>query len=781
MAAAGFRSPAPARGSLFLALVTIALFLAVRPSGAAPLKGGTMRMLEILKDIQQRSDPLQNPFMNASRAKLLEESINRRGQASPQELNDLALEFLNAGRTADAIALLDRLEGMMRARKTVAHSPLWIELRTNQAVANLRKAEESNCSLHHNARSCIFPIRGSGVHTQQEGSRAAVGILSGLLETNSGDLRSRWLLNVAYMTLGEYPASVPPRWLLSPDLFRSDYDIRQFPDIAAAVGLDVDDLAGGSIVDDFDGDGYLDLMVSAMGLASQLRYFHNNADGSFSERTAQAGLTGLTGGLNILQADYDNDGRPDVLVLRGGWMGSQGHHPNSLLHNNANGTFTDVTEPSGMLSYHPTQTATWLDFDSDGWLDVFIGNESSEGDNHPNELYRNNGNGTFTECASEAGVARPGLVKGVTSADYDNDGRPDLYVSILGAPNRLYHNDGPAGGSKTSPRPWRFTDVAEAAGVTEPLFSFPSWFWDYDSDGWEDLFVSGYRIGSVGDVAADYLGLPTRGEMPRLYRNNHDGTFRDVTAAAHLNHLLLTMGSNYGDLDSDGWLDFYAGTGNPSLGMLIPNRMFRNAGGKVFQDVTTSGGFGHLQKGHGVSFADLDNDGDQDVYLVVGGAYEADHFRNSLFENPGHGNHWIGLQLRGVKANRGGIGARVKVMARTGSGGQRAIFDTVRSGGSFGASPLRQHVGLGQASGIESVEIVWPGSRARQVVRGLTMDRVYEIAEGNPHAKEIPLRRFRLGHQHPSGSVGRMKSDPGRRDPSQSVPRVKQPDSSSGS
>jgi hypothetical protein len=550
------------------------------------------------------------------------------------------------------------------------------------------------------------------------------------------------------MTLGEYPGGVPARWLLAPELFQSDYDIKHFPDIAGDLGLDVDDLAGGSIIEDFDGDGYLDVMVSAMGFESQLRYFRNNADGTFSQRTADAGLTGLVGGLNIMQTDYDNDGHPDVLVLRGGWMGSEGHYPNSLLHNKGDGTFTDVTEEAGILSFHPTQTAVWLDFDGDGYLDVFIGNESTEGDANPCELYRNNGDGTFTECAQEAGVATPGYVKGVTSGDFNNDGRPDLYLSILGAPNRLYRNDGPASGPtdrrRAAPCAWRFTDVAAAAGVTEPLYSFPTWSWDYDNDGWEDLFVSGYRLDSVGDVAADYLGLPHEGELPRLYRNNGDGTFANVTKQAHLDHLLLTMGSNYGDLDNDGWLDFYAGTGNPNLGMLIPNRMFRNAEGRFFQDVTTSGGFGHLQKGHGVSFADLDNDGDQDINLVVGGAYQTDHFRNALFENPGHGNHWIALKLEGVRSNRPGIGARIKVVVQTPEG-ERAIYKTVRSGGSFGASPLRQEIGLGAAARIDSVEILWPGSGRRQMLRGLNVDEVYQIREGDPQVGPISLRRFKLG------------------------------------
>jgi hypothetical protein len=709
---------------------------------------GTERMAVLLKGITDESDPMKNPFMNVARARTMEASMKGRPRVTTQEVRDYSVELLNAGRTSEAIALLAQMVETAKTRKIDPRSDIWFDLHRLLAVAYLRSGEEANCAMHHNARSCLFPITGTGVHALKEGSRAGVAILSEILEQRPDSLSARWLINIAYMTLGEYPDGVPSRWLLSPDLFKSDYDIGSFPDIAGDLGLDIDDLAGGSIVDDFDGDGYLDLMVSSMGLQSQLRYFHNDADGTFSDRTAAAGLTGLVGGLNIMQTDYDNDGRLDVLVLRGGWMGPGGHYPNSLLHNSGDGTFIDVTEVAGMLSLHPTQTATWFDFDGDGWLDVFIGNESKGEDVNPNELYRNNHDGTFTECAEAAGVALPGYVKGVTSGDFDDDGRPDLYVSILNSPNRLYRNDGPtaspAGGDRRSACAWRFTDVAAAAGVTEPINSFPTWFWDYDNDGREDLFVSGYYLQDAGDVAADYLGRPGNGGPPRLYRNNGDGTFTDMTRQAHLDHVLLTMGSNYGDLDNDGWLDFYAGTGNPNLATLVPNRMFRNAAGHFFQDVTTSGGFGHLQKGHGVSFADLDNDGDQDVSLVVGGAYEADRFRNALFENPGQGNHWVALKLEGVRSNRPGIGARIKVVVQT-EGSERSIYKTMRSGGSFGASPLRQEIGLGTAQRILRVEIRWPAGGAAQILDDLPLDQVYRVREGEPQATPMPLRRLHLG------------------------------------
>ncbi|PYJ80508.1 MAG: hypothetical protein DME22_24045, partial [Verrucomicrobia bacterium] len=285
-----------------------------------------------------------------------------------------------------------------------------------------------------------------------------------------------------------------------------------------------------------------------------------------------------------------------------------------------------------------------------------------------------------------------------------------------------------------------------------PRYSFPTWFFDYDNDGWLDIFIAGFGIKDVGDIAADYLGLPTKAERARLYHNNHDGTFTDVTKAAHLYKVLLGMACNFGDLDNDGYLDFYIGTGDPDLSTLIPNRMFRNAGGKFFQDVTTAGGFGHLQKGHGIAFADLDNDGDQDIFANMGGAYTGDIYRKALFENPGNTNHWLKLKLVGVKSNRAGIGARIKVTVET-EAGQRTIYKAVNSGGSFGANPLRQEIGLGQAKSIKEVEIYWPSSGLTQKFDHLALDSCYTVREGDSRPVLVKLKSFRLsnvpqGHHH---------------------------------
>jgi hypothetical protein len=203
------------------------------------------------------------------------------------------------------------------------------------------------------------------------------------------------------------------------------------------------------------------------------------------------------------------------------------------------------------------------------------------------------------------------------------------------------------------------------------------------------------------------------------------------------------MGANFGDLDNDGWLDFYLGTGYPSYDGLIPNVMYRNRGGTGFSDVTTAGGFGHLQKGHGVAFADFDHDGDQDVFEQMGGAYPGDAFANVLYENPGFGNHWIAVKLVGVRSNRSGIGARIRV-GIVDQGRPRSIYRWVDSGGSFGGNPLRQHFGLGQVEKIEAIDIYWPTTGVSQTFRDVAVDQLVEITEGEDALRLVLLPALSL-------------------------------------
>src|SRR5579871_964216 len=242
------------------------------------------------------------------------------------------------------------------------------------------------------------------------------------------------------MTLGEYPQKVPSRWLISLKSYGGEYPMQKFTNAAPLLGLDFLGWAGSVSMEDFEGNGLLDLVISSYNVNGQLRYIHNNGDGTFTERTKEAGLLGEIGGLNIITTDYNNDGRPDIIVLRGGWMADKGHYPLSLLRNDGNGHFTDVTQEAGLLTLGPTQTAVAFDYNGDGFLDLFVGYEATPGDPVTCKLFRNNGNGTFTDVTSLCGLNIVQFVKGVASADFLHSGRPGLYLSCGAGPNILLRN-----------------------------------------------------------------------------------------------------------------------------------------------------------------------------------------------------------------------------------------------------------------------------------------------------------------------------------------------------
>ena len=664
-------------------------------------------------------------------------------------------------------------------------------------VAYLRLGEDQNCCLNNNADACILPIRRGGVHRKPEGSRLAIhyflkvldheywkrGAISLLEEqgtaggmssgspspAGAADIAqavdyqqaSRWLLNLAAMTLGGYPHEVPKSHLIAPEVFQSKIDFPRFENVAPKLGLDTFNLCGGAIVDDFDNDGYLDIVTSTWDLKGQMRFFRNQGDGSFADRTEAAGLLGFYGGLNMVQADYDNDGFTDIFVVRGAWLDQWGRHPNSLLHNNGDGTFTDRTFEAGLAQVHyPTKTASWGDFDNDGNVDLFIANETGRETTFPSQLFRNNGDGTFTDVAARAGVQSDCFGMGTIWGDYDGDRYPDLYVSC--GPNRLFHNNGDG----------TFTNLAKALGVTGPKRPFAVWFWDFDNDGALDLYA-GATSGPVGILALNPLGVdvparvPVRRELQaavevdvmHLYRNDGQGGFQEVAKEYNLTYPAEPMGANFGDLDNDGYLDFYLATGDVFYAELRPNVMFLNRGEAGFFNVTMAGGFGHLQKGHGVSFADIDNDGDQDVYVQMGGAFPGDKFSDALFENPGFGNHWIAVELEGRESNRAAIGARIHARIIE-QGEERSVFRHVNSGGSFGCNPLRQTLGLGRADRLLRLEIFWPTTGRTQVFADVSMDQIIYIVEGEARYTRLQLNKFKLGgpQNPPAGEHGPKES-----------------------
>ncbi len=677
-----------------------------------------------------------NAYFGRAQRERLQGKLDAPGLSAAQTIKIHLLLAYHGVRLGDLPAAHDHIATAFAAARAQADFPddRWPSLYRLRALINLRQAELNNCVERHNAECCLVPLARGGIHTVKAPARQARADYLEYLRRRPEDLAVRWLLNLAVMALGEYPAGVPQRYLIPPRAFISERSFTRFVDVAPQLGIDTNNLCGGVVVEDFDGDGWLDIVTSTFDPRGHMVCYRNRGNGRFEDHSIAAGFTDQLGGLNVVSADFDNDGDVDVLVLRGAWLGHDGQIRNSLLQNDGHGHFTDVTARAGLARpAYPTQTAAWGDFDGDGDLDVYIGNESKrEGPVFPNQLFRNNGDATFTDIAPSSGVTNGRMCKAVAAGDYDNDGDLDIYVSNLGT-NRLYRNDGAI-----------FTDVAELVGVGEPRGrSFASWFFDYDNDGWLDLFVVAYDA-TMSDVAADYLGLPHPATAPRLYRNV-GGRFEDVATRLGLDHAFLPMGANFGDVDNDGWLDVYLATGDPDFRSLMPNVMLRNAAGTKFENITTSAGLGHLQKGHGVAFADFDHDGDLDIYHQLGGFYPGDQFKNALFVNLADGGHFIDVTLVGRSSNRHGVGARVQVTMST-PRGERTVHRAVGCVSSFGGSPLVEHIGLGDAHSIERLEVWWPTSNTRQIVRHVPMDVAVRVTEGQPGIEQLQRTATSLVH-----------------------------------
>jgi tetratricopeptide (TPR) repeat protein len=628
------------------------------------------------------------------------------------EMDQAIAQFEGALRTASAGApqLLPEVEEML-------------------GVAYLHRAGAVNDVYLHPGERCLFPIRPEFSYPKVADSQKATQHFLASLKSRPGDIETKWLLNLSYMTMGKYPAGVPKEHLFAPSLFESAEDIGRFTDVAPRTGLDkIIGEVGGLIVDDFDGDGLFDIVTSNWDFCAPMHFFHNNGDGTFTDRSKESGLLSQTGGNTIIQADYNNDGCLDILVLRGGW---ETDLRKSLLRNDCHGVFTDVTAEAGLAKPTTTEFAVWTDINNDGFLDLYVGNE-----NEPNQLFLNNGNGTFKDISKSSRTDLLGLNKAVVAADYDNDGYADLFVSNYQGDSSLLHNN----------HDGTFTDVAPQAGVKGSGHGFAAWFFDYDNDGKPDLLATSYAM-SVEESVRTYLGLPHNSPTMKLYRNLGNGAFRDVTEETGLNKVFMPMGANFGDVDNDGYPDIYFGTGELTYASLLPNVLLHNKGGKKFVDITSSSGTGELHKGHGVAFADMDNDGDEDLLEVVGGGVPGDPHAFRLFENPGHGNDWISVRLVGVKANRSAIGATIKVTVKNGME-TRAVYRSVASGGTFGSSPLEQHMGLGKSAEILGLEIQWPGGAQPQRFASVPKNKAIEIKQFASDYRVIERPRFKLGGDH---------------------------------
>ena len=500
-------------------------------------------------------------------------------------------------------------------------------------------------------------------------------------------------------------------------------------------------MVGGVALFDYNNDGLLDIFFTNGAAIPSLeksdlsywnRLFRNNGDGTFTDVTAKAGLQGVGYAMGVAAADYDNDGFVDLYVT--------GVNRNQLFHNNGNGTFTDVTSKAGVTGVVPklgkawSVAAGWFDYNNDGLLDLFVVNYLNYSISNatpcvqqghpaycspvdflgtPNILYRNNGDGTFTDVSEQAHIAQYiGKGMGLAFADYDNDGFTDIFVSNDTFENYLFHNKGDG----------TFADIGLQAGVAYNGFGnavagMGADFRDIDDDGRPDIF----------ETAMFGEGFP-------LYRNLGDGQFQDVTAPSGLAALTsrsTAWGAGVFDFDNDGYKDLF--TANADIldnsmelahrPFALPDRVFRNVGSLKFEDVSSHAGpsFQIPAPHRGAAFGDLNNDGKIDVVVsVLNGPAEI------WMNRSGEHNHWIILNLVGVKSNRDGLGTKVKIT--TPLGVQYNAATTAISYNS--SSDKRVHFGLGSASLVGSIELVWP-SGTRQTLKNVKADQVLTVTESS--------------------------------------------------
>jgi hypothetical protein len=506
----------------------------------------------------------------------------------------------------------------------------------------------------------------------------------------------------------------------------------------------MDEAGPGVCVFDYDGDGWPDIyFVSARdlygrGLQARNALYRNNRDGTFTDVTDQAGVPGTGYGLGCTVGDYDNDGHPDLYVMQYG--------RNVLYHNNGNGTFTDVTQKAHVdgtdFGTRLHLGATFFDYDRDGKLDLYIGGyvdfgpevkqtciiagaESScppsEYRGSPDVLYHNNGDGTFTNVTKAAKIYQPnGKNLSVLASDYDNDGWPDLFVANDGMEIYLYHNN----------HDGTFTESGLIAGVglTEDGGTMAAMclsMGDYDNDGLLDLYVSDF------DNVAHHV-----------WRNLGDGTFTEVSrkvGIATITARFLSFGGGFIDFDNDGWVDLFIANGHVYQGVENStvkghykqiNLLFHNNRDGTFTDVTADAqahgnGFSTPRLGRGAAFADLFNDGHEDI--VVG---NNDDPPSILRNRSGGSNHFVSFKLVGTRSNRDAMGSRIRIKA----GGISQIREIAGAGSYLSQNDLRAHFGLGASTRIDNVEITWP-SGSKQAFHSVAADRFYMIEEGKPALK----------------------------------------------
>jgi tetratricopeptide (TPR) repeat protein len=530
------------------------------------------------------------------------------------------------------------------------------------------------------------------------------------LEIEPGDELARYWLWLAAVQSGGYPESVAPALRLEP---RDGYHPTavELEEVAAEIGLDKTSGGRGTAVADLDGNGYLDVVIA--GAHAGVSLYHNNGDGTFTDISAGSGLDACVYGFGVAAADYDNNGLTDLFVTSMGFFNGE----SALYRNNGDGTFTDVTREAGVECWGPAFTASWVDTNGDGLLDLFVANNLGGlfDRKTPNRLFRNNGDGTFTDVTREAGLLTRWATIGAAWGDFDNNGLPDLFLSGLGRA-QLFRNQGDG----------TFRDVSRSAGIDRPAIGSVATVWDIDDDGWLDILQFTYSRPAEAIHTLRHGRGPSDGEPLRVFRNNRDGTFTEVADRLGITGCWGTMTANLGDFDNDGHADILLGNGDPSMDRCEAPVLLANNGAGRFANVSFAAGLPFTGKGHGANLADLAGDGRLHLIMANGGLYPGDLLTTTVHRPRALPGSYLNVRLVGTTGNRDAIGARLALAA-----GGRVQRRLVSGGSGFGCLPLEQHFGLGESAAVDSLEIRWPGGAVERR-DDLPVDTTVRIVEGEP-------------------------------------------------